>query len=159
MGTPLSTVVDELGKGFSRKTKALHIGGPLGGLVPVSKIKRSDCWFRIIRSKRIFVRSCFRNWNTGRFPYDWLPRTPVWVCAHESCGKCFPCRLGSTRGFELIRKARISSFKIDDELFRDLIDTMESASLCALGGGLPLPIKNALNYFQDELSPYFTPQS
>ena len=46
--------------------------------------------------------------------------------------------------------------QIDEELFQDLIDTMETASLCALGGGLPLPIKNALVYFKEELSPYFT---
>lgn len=159
MGTPLSTVVDELGKGFRRKTKALHIGGPLGGLVPVSKIKDLTVDFESFAQNGFLLGHASVIGIPEDFPMiDYLEHL-FEFCAHESCGKCFPCRLGSTRGFELIRKARISSFKIDDELFRDLIDTMESASLCALGGGLPLPIKNALNYFQDELSPYFTPQS
>ena len=75
----------------------------------------------------------------------------------ESCGKCFPCRLGSTRGKELIAKARgDSNYKIDRTLIHDLLDTMELTSLCALGGGVPLPIKNALHYFEDELRPYLT---
>jgi NADH:ubiquinone oxidoreductase subunit F (NADH-binding) len=76
--------------------------------------------------------------------------------ADESCGKCFPCRLGSTRGKELIAKAREDdNFKIDRELLDDLLDTMELTSLCALGGGVPLPIKNALQHFDDELRGYF----
>jgi len=75
--------------------------------------------------------------------------------AHESCGKCFPCRLGSTRGYELLNKSIQSDYKIDRTLFNDLINTMQHASLCALGGGLPLPIKNALQHFDSELSPYF----
>ena len=76
--------------------------------------------------------------------------------ADESCGKCFPCRLGSTRGKELIAKAREdAAFKIDRELMADLLDTMQFTSLCALGGGVPLPIKNALEHFDAELRPFF----
>jgi NADH-quinone oxidoreductase subunit F len=76
--------------------------------------------------------------------------------ADESCGKCFPCRLGSTRGAELVAKARSdSSYKIDRTLIGDLLETMEQTSLCALGGGVPLPIKNALQHFGGELSAYF----
>ena len=78
--------------------------------------------------------------------------------ADESCGKCFPCRLGSTRGHELIQKAKNDRVKIDRELFSDLLETLEDGSLCALGGGLPLPVRNALQYFDNELSPYFSAQ-
>ena len=74
----------------------------------------------------------------------------------ESCGKCFPCRLGSTRGAELLAKANSDpTYKIDQELLNDLLETMEQTSLCALGGGVPLPIKNALMYFKEELQGYF----
>jgi NADH-quinone oxidoreductase subunit F len=77
--------------------------------------------------------------------------------ADESCGKCFPCRLGSTRGKELFAKARSdSSFRIDPDLIGDLLDTMELTSLCALGGGVPLPVRNALRYFPHELQPFFS---
>jgi NADH-quinone oxidoreductase subunit F len=75
--------------------------------------------------------------------------------AHESCGKCFPCRIGSTRGKEMMNNAISGEVKIDRELLNDLLQTMEIGSLCALGGGLPLPIKNALQYFEKELKPYF----
>jgi NADH-quinone oxidoreductase subunit F len=73
----------------------------------------------------------------------------------ESCGKCFPCRIGSKRGEELLHQARTEGVKIDRALFNDLVETMEIGSLCALGGGLPLGVKNALQYFRGELDGYF----
>jgi NADH-quinone oxidoreductase subunit F len=75
--------------------------------------------------------------------------------AHESCGKCFPCRIGSVRGKELLQKAQSEDFKIDRELFTDLLSTLKTGSLCALGGGMPLPVYNAMAYFGEELRPYF----
>jgi NADH-quinone oxidoreductase subunit F len=54
-----------------------------------------------------------------------------------------------------LHKAQTSDFKIDKELFTDLITTMEIGSLCALGGGVPLPVRNALQYFDAELKNYF----
>jgi len=48
-----------------------------------------------------------------------------------------------------------SDYKIDKQLFNDLLSTLEKGSLCAHGGGIPLPIRNALHYFNDELKPYF----
>ena len=65
------------------------------------------------------------------------------------------CRIGSTRGAEMLKKAQGGDYKIDRTLFNDLIETLEIGSLCALGGGLPLPVKNALQYFDKELAPYF----
>ncbi len=73
----------------------------------------------------------------------------------ESCGKCFPCRIGSTRGKEMIQGARLNGKKMDRALFNDLLETMEIGSLCALGGGLPLGVKNALQYFGNELNEHF----
>ena len=78
--------------------------------------------------------------------------------AAESCGKCFPCRIGSVRGQELMEKARTEDYTIDRQLLDDLIETMEDGSLCALGGGVPLPIRNILEHFADELAPYFDGQ-
>ena len=75
--------------------------------------------------------------------------------AYESCGKCFPCRLGTTRGHEMLQKAINDDFKIDKKLFTDLLTTLEQGSLCAHGGGIPLPVRNALQYFDDELKSYF----
>ena len=75
--------------------------------------------------------------------------------SYESCGKCFPCRLGTKRGQELAEKALTSDYKIDRKLFTDLLTTLEQGSLCAHGGGIPLPVRNALQYFDDELKQYF----
>jgi len=74
----------------------------------------------------------------------------------ESCGKCFPCRIGSVRGYELLAGAAGKGETISRQLFNDLLETMQLGSLCALGGGLPLPVKNALQYFNDELDDFFT---
>ena len=73
----------------------------------------------------------------------------------KAVGKCFPCRLGTKRGHELSVKALNSDFKINRTLFNDLLTTLEQGSLCAHGGGIPLPIKNALQYFDEELEGYF----
>ncbi len=62
-------------------------------------------------------------------------------------------------GQELVARARAGEGLVDRELINDLLETMEQTSLCALGGGVPLPIKNALKYFADELQPYFQPAS
>jgi NADH:ubiquinone oxidoreductase subunit F (NADH-binding) len=59
MGTPLSVVINELGQGFKAEVKAMHIGGPLGGLVPVHKINDLSVDFRFVCSQWIFIRSCF----------------------------------------------------------------------------------------------------
>ena len=55
----------------------------------------------------------------------------------------------------MIEQSINGSYKIDRKLMDDLLETLESGSLCMLGGGLPLPIKNALQYFSKELEPYF----
>ena len=73
----------------------------------------------------------------------------------ESCGKCFPCRIGSQRGYELLKEAAENGRKIDMELFNDLLETMQLGSLCALGGGISLPVMNALHYFSSEFEEYF----
>jgi len=76
--------------------------------------------------------------------------------AYESCGKCFPCRLGTTRGHEMFTKAINEGYKIDRTLLDDLLETLQQGSLCAHGGGIPLPVKNALQYFDGELSEYLS---
>lgn len=155
MGTPLSKVFNELGGGFKSPVKAMHIGGPLGGLVPVEKINDLTVDFESFSQNGFLMGHASVVCIPKDYPLVKYIEHLFQFTAHESCGKCFPCRLGSTRGYELLNKAQTEDYKIDRELFTDLITTMEIGSLCALGGGLPLPIRNALQYFNDELSPYF----
>jgi NADH-quinone oxidoreductase subunit F len=155
MGTPLSVVINDLGGGFRKPVKAMHIGGPLGGLVPVSKIDNLSIDFDSFAREGFLLGHASIVCIPQDYPLIQYIEHLFRFTAHESCGKCFPCRLGSTRGYEMVDKAQKENYKIEMRLMNDLLETLESGSLCALGGGLPLPIKNALKYFDTELAPYF----
>jgi NADH-quinone oxidoreductase subunit F len=155
MGTPLKEVIYNLGGGFTKPIKAMHIGGPLGGLVPVQKINDLTVDFESFSQNGFLLGHASVVCIPVDFPIIQYLEHLFQFTAHESCGKCFPCRLGSTRGYELLNKARTTDLKMDRNLLDDLLDTLERGSLCALGGGLPLPVKNALHYFEDELREYF----
>jgi NADH-quinone oxidoreductase subunit F len=155
MGTPLQKVIEELGGGFRIPVKAMHIGGPLGGLVPTTKIASLNVDFDSFAAEGFLLGHASVVCIPQDYPLIAYLEHLFRFTAHESCGKCFPCRLGSTRGYEMIDKARTTDYKMDYTLMNDLLETLEVGSLCALGGGLPLPVKNALFYFKDELAIYF----
>ena len=156
MGTPLRSVIDGMGGGTRYPVKAFQIGGPLGGLVPASKIDDLTLDFES------FSREGFLLGHAGivsvpeNFPVIRLLEHLFEFTKKESCGKCFPCRLGAARGYEMLSDAAGNGQKIDRQLFDDLLETMQLGSLCALGGGLPLPVSNAMQYFSGELEDYFT---
>ena len=155
MGTPLSQVIETWGGGRKLPVKAFHIGGPLGGLVPMRKTPDLTIDFESFSANGFLLGHASILSIPEHFPLvEYLEHLFAFT-AHESCGKCFPCRIGSTRGKEMLHKARTQQYRIDKTLWNDLIETLEKGSLCALGGGLPLPVKNALHYFPEELDPYF----
>jgi NADH-quinone oxidoreductase subunit F len=156
MGTPLSVVVNDLGGGFKKPVKAMQIGGPLGGLVPVSRVDDLTIDFESFAQNGFLLGHASVVCVPEDFPMMKFIEHLFDFAAYESCGKCFPCRLGTKRGQEMSEKALTSDYKIDMDLFTDLLTTLEKGSLCAHGGGIPLPVRNALQYFEDELSPYFT---
>ena len=153
LGTPLEFIIDEIGGGFNSEIKAIQIGGPLGGIVPVDTLKSLTLDFEVFAEAGFLL---------GHASFVCIPKSFSAVeyakhlfafTAHESCGKCFPCRLGSTRGKEMLGLAIDNNQKFSEELIHDLLETMEAGSLCALGGGLPLPIKNLLEHCADEFKP------
>ena len=155
MGTPLKDVIFTLGGGFKNPVKALHIGGPLGGLVPASMFDELKIEFESFKNAGFLLGHASMVSIPANFPMIKYLEHIFEFAAHESCGKCFPCRLGTKRAHELIEKARNKNYKIDKNLFDDLLHALETGSLCAHGGGIPLPVRNALQYFKDELNPYF----
>jgi len=155
MGTPLSEVVNDLGGGFKSEVKALQIGGPLGGLVPISKVNELTIDFESFSNAGFLLGHASIVSIPKDYPIMELIEHLFDFASYESCGKCFPCRLGTKRGQELSEKALTSDYKIDRKLFTDLLTTLEQGSLCAHGGGIPLPVRNALHYFDDELRQYF----
>ena len=74
-------------------------------------------------------------------------------CEIESCGKCTPCRIGSTRGMEVLDKIGLQQ-DVDSNLIllEELCDTMENASLCAMGGMTPFPVKSALELYKEDFT-------
>jgi len=155
MGTPLSKVVYDFGGGFKKEVKAIQIGGPLGGLVPIEKIKDLNLDFESFSQEGFLLGHASFVCIPKDFPIIKFIEHLFDFASYESCGKCFPCRLGTKRGQELSKKAMTSDYKIDRKLFNDLLTTLEQGSLCAHGGGIPLPIRNAMQYFNDELNAYF----
>lgn len=155
MGTPLSVVVNDLGGGFKKPIKAMQIGGPLGGLVPIAKINDLTVDFESFATNGFLLGHASVVCVPEDFPIMKFIEHLFDFASYESCGKCFPCRLGTKRGFELSSKAINSDYKIDKNLFHDLLTTLEEGSLCAHGGGIPLPVRNALEHFEAELKPYF----
>ena len=87
-----------------------------------------------------------------------MARFAMEFCAIESCGKCTPCRIGSTRGVETIDKIRRGERVAENiAVLQDLSNTMKFGSLCALGGFTPYPVMSALKHFPDDFGP--TPQA
>jgi NADH:ubiquinone oxidoreductase subunit F (NADH-binding) len=143
--------VDTLGQGYARPTKALHIGGPLGGIVPLDKVKDLTLDFESFQNQGFLLGHASIIGIPEDFPMVKYLEHLFEFTADESCGKCFPCSIGAVRGKEMLERAQNSEYVIDRKLLDDLLETMEIGSLCALGGGLPLGVKNALMYFEEEL--------
>lgn len=156
MGTSLHEVVYALGGGFREPVKGLHIGGPLGGIVPVSKIGELHVDFESFAQAGFLLGHASVVSIPERMPMVRYLTHLFEFAAYESCGKCFPCRLGTQRAAEMLQKAEGGTYKIDKTLFDDLLHTLQTASLCAHGGGIPLPVRNSLMYFKEELEPYFS---
>ncbi|MCF6300877.1 MAG: NAD(P)H-dependent oxidoreductase subunit E [Proteobacteria bacterium] len=155
MGTQLSEVFEKLGGGFKQDIKAVHIGGPLGGIIPTTKIKDLTIDFESFSDHGFLLGHASVVCIPKGFPMIKYLQHLFEFAAYESCGKCFPCRLGTKRGEELLTNATLHNKRIDRQLFDDLLDTLEQGSLCAHGGGIPLPVRNALQYFQSELQQWF----
>jgi len=150
MGTPMKKVIYDIGGGFIKPVKALQVGGPLGGVIPIKEVEKLNLDFQE------FMKAGFMLGHGGivSIPEDFNMIKYIHhlfkFSAEESCGKCFPGRLGSYRGKEMFDQAINKTNKIPIKLLNELLITMQKGSLCALCGAIPLPIQNILKYFTDE---------
>jgi formate dehydrogenase iron-sulfur subunit len=138
------------GSASGRPIRAVQVGGPLGAYLPESQ-------FDTPLDYEAFAALGAMVGHGGIVAFDdtvdmaQMARYAMEFCAVESCGKCTPCRIGSTRGVEVIDKiARGDNRAKNEVLLRDLCDTMLAGSLCALGGLTPLPVLSALNHFPED---------
>ena len=151
-GCTLREILYEYGGGSisGRPIKAVQVGGPLGAYLPESQFDTP-----------LDYEAFAANWTVlghgGIVAFDdtvdmsKMARYGMEFCAIESCGKCTPCRIGSTRGVEVIDKIRAGEQSMANvTLLRDLSETMLAGSLCALGGMTPYPVLSALNHFPED---------
>jgi formate dehydrogenase iron-sulfur subunit len=138
------------GSATGRPIKAVQVGGPLGAYLPESQWDIPldyEAYAAIgagIGHGGIVVHDDTANLSQ-------LARYAMEFCALESCGKCTPCRIGSTRGVEVIDKIRANQQRPQQvALLRDLCDTMVHGSLCAMGSMTPIPVTSALKHFPQD---------
>nr|WP_321301141.1 NADH-quinone oxidoreductase subunit NuoF [Alcaligenes faecalis] len=138
------------GSASGRPLRAVQVGGPLGAYLPEHQ-------WDVPLDYEAYMKINAMVGHGGLVAFDdtvdmaHMAQYAMEFCAIESCGKCTPCRIGSTRGVETIQKIRRRE-DMDNhvELLRDLCDTMFSGSLCALGGMTPYPVLSALEHFPQD---------
>jgi len=151
MGTPMKKIFNEIGGGYKEPVKAFQIGGPLGGVVPLNEIDNLNLDFQEFTSKGFMLGHASVVSIPKNFPMTEYIHHLFEFSAEESCGKCFPGRLGSYRGKEMFDQAKKKAAKIPLKLLNELLVTMKKGCLCALCGAIPTPIMNILKYFGDEM--------
>ncbi len=150
-GITVGELVDHLGGGTAsgRPVRAVQVGGPLGAYLgrdqfhlPIDYEEFAAAGALLGHGSMVVFDDTVDMLGMARFAMEF--------CAAESCGKCTPCRIGSTRGVELIDKI-IAGDRRDEhmEVLADLCEVMADASLCAMGGFTPLPVRSALALHAD----------
>ncbi len=154
-GLTLGEIIDTIGGGSAtgRPVKAVQVGGPLGAYFPRALFDTPFDYEAFAARDGLIGHAGIVVFDDSA---DMLKqaRFAMEFCAVESCGKCTPCRIGSTRGVETADKIAMG---IEPEknraLLTDLCNTMKFGSLCALGGFTPYPVMSAMNHFPDDFRP------
>jgi len=151
-GVTLRELIDQWGGGTAsgRPVHAVQVGGPLGAYFPDSLLDTPLDY-------EAFAEKGGMIGHGGIVVFDdsadmaAQAKFAMEFCSIESCGKCTPCRIGSTRGVEVIDKIISNNNREENiELLNDLCETMIEGSLCAMGGLTPFPVKSALEYFPED---------
>jgi formate dehydrogenase iron-sulfur subunit len=153
-GITLRELIEDFGGGTAsgRQVKAVQVGGPLGAYLPAQQLDTPLDY-------EAFIAIGAMVGHGGIVVFDdtvnmaQQARYAMEFCAIESCGKCTPCRIGSTRGVEVIDRMIAGENREENyDLLVELCDTMEGASLCAMGGMTPFPVRSVLKYFAEDFS-------
>ena len=154
-GLTLRQLIEDFGGGTAtgKPVRAIQVGGPLGAYFPVALLDT-------VLDYEEFSKAGGMLGHGGIVVFDTtvnmakMARFSMEFCSIESCGKCTPCRIGSVRGVETIDKIVAAKSAHEREhqhiILKDLCDTMESASLCAMGGLTPMPVMSAVKHFKGD---------
>jgi formate dehydrogenase iron-sulfur subunit len=151
-GLTLRQLIEDFGSGTAtgKPLRAVQVGGPLGAYFPESLLDTPLDYEQ-------FAKAGGMLGHGGVVVFDdsvnmaKQARFSMEFCVVESCGKCTPCRIGSVRGVEVIDRIisaeNPQAREAEHIVLKDLCDTMESASLCAMGGLTPVPVMSAVKHF------------
>ena len=151
-GLTLGQIVNDIGGGTAsgRPVKAVQVGGPLGAWFPPSLFD-TPFGYEEFAGKDGLIGHAGLTIADDTTDMLAMARFAMEFCAIESCGKCTPCRIGSTRGVETLdRLARGDASAMP--ILTDLCNTMKLGSLCALGGFTPYPVMSAITHFPDDFA-------
>ena len=151
-GATLRELLYDYGAGSisGRNIRAVQVGGPLGAYLPESQFDTKLDYEAFADIKAMLGHGGIVAFDDS-VDMAAQARYAMEFCAEESCGKCTPCRIGSTRGVEVIDRLLAGDNAAKQEtLLRDLCDTLTYGSLCALGGLTPYPVLSALNHFPED---------
>lgn len=151
-GATLRELLYDFGGGSvtGKPIRAVQVGGPLGAYLPESQFDTpldyeefTKIWAVLGHGGIVAFDESVDMAKMARYAFEF--------CAVESCGKCTPCRIGSTRGVEVVDKITSGKDHAKNiQVLRDLSDTMLNGSLCALGGMTPYPVLSAINHFPED---------
>ena len=151
-GVTIRTLVEDFGGGTAsgRKMRAVQVGGPLGAYFPDALFDTPLDYEAMLAVKGMLGHGGLVAFDDS-VDLARQARFAMQFCAIESCGKCTPCRIGSTRGVETIDRIIAGEKRERNlELLQDLCTTMTDGSLCALGGLTPIPVVSALTHFPQD---------
>jgi formate dehydrogenase iron-sulfur subunit len=151
-GLTLRQVIYDYGGGTAsgRPLRAVQVGGPLGAYFPESLLDTPLDYEALAAEQGLLGHGGIVVFD-DTVDLAKQARFAMEFCAHESCGKCTPCRIGSTRGVEVIERIINNEERAKNlELLDDLCELMLDASLCALGGLTPYPVLSAIKHFPED---------
>ena len=138
------------GSATGKPIKAVQVGGPLGAYLPESQFDTPVDYEAFAAIWAVLGHGGIVAFDESVDMAE-MARYSMEFCKIESCGKCTPCRIGSTRGMEVIEDIIDGrDLNRNEILLRDLCDTLLNGSLCALGGMTPYPVLSALNHFPED---------
>jgi NADH:ubiquinone oxidoreductase subunit F (NADH-binding) len=152
MGTPLRTVIYEIGGGIpkGKKLKAVQTGGPSGGCIPADLLDVPIEYDSLIELGSMMGSGGMIVMDEDNCMVD-IARFFLDFTVEESCGKCTPCRIGTRRMLEILNRIVEGKGKEGDiERLERLARTIKEASLCGLGQTAPNPVLSTLHYFREE---------
>ncbi len=153
-GVTLRELLYDYGGGTAtgRPIRTVQVGGPLGAYVPESQFDTPLDYEAMAAIKAMVGHGGVVVFDDTVDMME-QARYAMEFCAIESCGKCTPCRIGSTRGVEVIDRMAANVDRDKQEVvLRDLCETMLHGSLCAMGGMTPFPVLSALDHFPEDFS-------